>query len=89
MNKKTQTLVVLGLVAVGGYMWWKSRQDDTSEFSNIGGGKYRRMKKHLAKWELFCLNHPNNPKCGGGGGSASGGIHDGGGYTKPRYTSRR
>ena len=39
MNKKTQTMVILGLVAVGGYMWWKSRQDKTTEgtSSAIGG----------------------------------------------------
>ena len=42
MNKKTQTMVILGLVAVGGYMWWKSRKDSTTEgtSSAIGGGGY-------------------------------------------------
>jgi hypothetical protein len=36
-------MVILGLVAVGGYMWWKSRQDSTTEgtssFSNASGAK--------------------------------------------------
>lgn len=40
MNKKTQTMVILGLVAVGGYIWWKSKNSDSnSAFSNASGGK--------------------------------------------------
>ena len=40
MDKKTQTMVILGLVAVGGYMWWKSKKSDSnSAFSNASGGK--------------------------------------------------
>ena len=46
MNKKTQTMVILGLVAVGGYMWWKGRKDSTTEgtssFSNISGYNLRK-----------------------------------------------
>ena len=39
MDKKTKTLIVVGLVAVGGYLWWKSRQDESTggTSSAIGG----------------------------------------------------
>jgi hypothetical protein len=66
MNKKTQTLVVLGLVAVGGYMWWKSRQESSEEMSEFGGrGRRRKYDDAKSKMCRFCARHPESPQCKG------------------------
>ena len=107
MDKKTQTLIVVGLVAVGGYLWWKSRQGKNGTSSASGGGSFEVGSCHCASCgagQDSCYNKTRigssgNP-CGDGytwqGGSCPApadvnpaGTYGGGGYTKPRYTSRR
>ena len=63
MDKKTQTLIVVGLVAVGGYLWWKNRQGKngtTTESSDnsssaigvggFGGGGYVTVPNNQQNW---------------------------------------
>jgi len=109
MDKKTQTLIVVGLVAVGGYLWWKNRQGKNGTSSASGGGAYVQGSCHCtscSSGQDNCYNKTGRdgginpcgtgyvwqsgscPASSGGSGGELAGTHGGGGYTKPRYTSR-
>jgi hypothetical protein len=82
MDKKTQTLIVVGLVAVGGYLWWRNRQEKNGTSSAIGGGlktaQFCCQSSDGGQWQTTVAvdgnGNPHSFPCGDGGSYCSKGI---------------